>query len=145
MQITNINAKAAFFFLREAGRTLSDGGKVITCVHSFTPCMHVSAGVLAAAACLTLAQLLSTNRHQTVTSLSPCTPDPTDARRRLLTSQLGAGLTPLYALYLGAQAATEQYSKAAAKEFARRRISVNCVAPVGLWSHTSFPPSARHQ
>ena len=40
------------------------------------------------------------------------------------------GLVPLYALYLGAAAAVEQYSKAAAKEFAHRRISVNCVAPV---------------
>jgi hypothetical protein len=35
MQITNVNAKGAFFFLREAGRTLSDGGKIITCA---TPC-----------------------------------------------------------------------------------------------------------
>lgn len=32
MQVTNTNAKGAFFFLREAGRTLSDGGKIITCV-----------------------------------------------------------------------------------------------------------------
>ena len=31
MQVTNVNAKAAFFFLREAGRTLSNGGKIITC------------------------------------------------------------------------------------------------------------------
>jgi hypothetical protein len=32
VQVTNVNAKGAFFFLREAGRTLSDGGKIITCV-----------------------------------------------------------------------------------------------------------------
>ena len=30
LQITNVNAKGAFFFLREAGRTLSNGGKIIT-------------------------------------------------------------------------------------------------------------------
>jgi NAD(P)-dependent dehydrogenase (short-subunit alcohol dehydrogenase family) len=42
------------------------------------------------------------------------------------------GLVPLYAVYLGAAAAVEHYSKAASKEFAHRRISVNCVAPVRL-------------
>jgi hypothetical protein len=81
MQITNINAKAAFFFLREAGRTLSGGGRVITCVHSFTPCMHASTGALAAAACLTLAQLLSPERHQPVTLYTRpgrCTPQAAD-------------------------------------------------------------------
>lgn len=51
---------------------------------------------------------------------------------RLVSSQLNVGLVPLYALYLGAAAAVEQYSKAAAKEFAHSRISVNCVAPVKL-------------
>lgn len=30
VQITAVNAKSSFFFLREAGKTLSDGGKIIT-------------------------------------------------------------------------------------------------------------------
>ena len=52
---------------------------------------------------------------------------------RLVSSQLNVGLVPLYAVYLGAAAAVEHYSKAASKEFAHRRISVNCVAPVWLF------------
>lgn len=40
MQVTNVNAKGAFFFLREAGRTLSNGGKIIMYVYTLQnlPC-----------------------------------------------------------------------------------------------------------
>jgi NAD(P)-dependent dehydrogenase (short-subunit alcohol dehydrogenase family) len=58
---------------------------------------------------------------------------------RLVSSRLNVGLVPLYALYLGAAAAVEQYSKAASKEFAHRRISVNCVAPVRRRTPCSDP------
>lgn len=40
VQVTNVNAKGAFFFLREAGRTLSNGGKIIMYVYTLQnlPC-----------------------------------------------------------------------------------------------------------
>ncbi len=72
----DINTKAAFFFIKEAGRHLNDNGHVIT----------------------------------------------------LLTSLLAA-FTDGYSTYAGSKAAIEHVTRAAAKEFAARGISVNSVAP----------------
>ncbi|WP_058834159.1 SDR family oxidoreductase [Luteimonas abyssi] len=75
-QMDAVNNKAAFFFLKEAGRTLSDNGKVCT----------------------------------------------------LVTSLLGA-FTPFYASYAGTKAPVEHYTRAAAKEFGERGISVTAIGP----------------
>lgn len=75
-QIFAINAKAAFFFMQEAGRTLSDGGKLCT----------------------------------------------------IVTSLLGA-FTGLYSIYAGSKAPVEHFTRAAAREFGSRGISVTAVAP----------------
>lgn len=71
-----INAKAAFFFIQEAGRRLNDGGKIIS-----------------------------------------------------LGTSLLAAFTDGYATYAGGKAPLEHFTRAAAKEFAERGISVNTVAP----------------
>jgi NAD(P)-dependent dehydrogenase (short-subunit alcohol dehydrogenase family) len=71
-----VNSKAAYFFIREAGRHLNDNGKVITIVTS-----------------------------------------------------LLAAFTDGYSTYAGAKAPVEHFTRAAAKEFAARGISVNNVAP----------------
>ncbi|MFE1949321.1 SDR family oxidoreductase [Streptomyces sp. NPDC059524] len=71
-----VNSKAAYFFIREAGRHLDDNGKVITVVTS-----------------------------------------------------LLAAFTDGYSTYAGAKAPVEHFTRAAAKEFAERGISVNNVAP----------------
>lgn len=71
-----VNAKAAFFFLKEAGRHLNDHGKVVT----------------------------------------------------LVTSLLGA-FTSFYSSYAGTKAAVEHFTRAAAKEFGQRGISVTAVGP----------------
>ncbi|MFI7006315.1 SDR family oxidoreductase [Streptomyces sp. NPDC050145] len=71
-----VNSKAAYFFIREAGRHLNDNGKVITIVTS-----------------------------------------------------LLAAFTDGYSTYAGAKAPVEHFTRAAAKEFAERGISVNNVAP----------------
>ncbi|MGX1668805.1 SDR family oxidoreductase [Streptomyces sp. NPDC055400] len=71
-----VNSKTAFLFIREAGKTLNEGGKVINVVTS-----------------------------------------------------LLAAFTDGYATYSGGKAPVEQFTRAAAKEFAPRMISVNCVAP----------------
>ncbi|RSN85254.1 short chain dehydrogenase [Streptomyces sp. WAC 05379] len=71
-----VNSKAAYFFIREAGRHLNDNGKVITIVTS-----------------------------------------------------LLAAFTDGYSTYAGAKAPVEHFTRAAAKEFADRGISVNNVAP----------------
>ncbi|GAO53428.1 SDR family oxidoreductase [Novosphingobium sp. MD-1] len=71
-----INAKSAFFFIKEAGRTLNDHGKIVT----------------------------------------------------LVTSLLGA-FTPFYSTYAGTKAPVEHFTRAAAKEFGERGISVNAVGP----------------
>ncbi|MDX3383240.1 SDR family oxidoreductase [Streptomyces niveiscabiei] len=71
-----VNSKAAYFFLREAGRHLNDGGRIIT----------------------------------------------------VLTSLLAA-FTDGYSTYAGAKAPVEHFTRAAAKEFAARGITVNNVAP----------------
>lgn len=75
-EMSAVNAKSAFFFLKEAGRTLSDNGKVVTVV----------------------------------------------------TSLLGA-FTPFYASYAGTKAPVEHFTRAAAKEFGERGISVSAVGP----------------
>lgn len=71
-----VNNKAAFFFLKEAGKHVNDGGKVCT----------------------------------------------------LVTSLLGA-FTPFYSSYAGTKAPVEHYTRAAAKEFGARGISVTAVGP----------------
>lgn len=71
-----INAKAAYFFIQEAGKRMHDGGKIITIVTS-----------------------------------------------------LLAAFTGLYSTYAGSKAPVEHFTRAAAKEFGPRRISVNNVAP----------------
>ena len=72
----DINAKAAYFFIKEAGRHVADGGKVITIVTS-----------------------------------------------------LQAAFTDGYSTYAGGKAPVEHFTRAAAKEFADRGISVTAVAP----------------
>ncbi|MVU81244.1 SDR family oxidoreductase [Nocardia sp. ET3-3] len=72
----DINAKAAYFFLQEAGKRLADGGRIVTVVTS-----------------------------------------------------LLAAFTDGYSTYAGAKAPVEHFTRAAAKEFAARGISVNNVAP----------------
>ncbi|MFE9046260.1 SDR family oxidoreductase [Streptomyces sp. NPDC007818] len=71
-----INAKAAYFFIQEAGRRLNDHGKIIS-----------------------------------------------------LGTSLLAAFTDGYSTYAGGKAPLEHYTRAAAKEFADRSISVNVVAP----------------
>ena len=82
-----INAKAAFFFLKEAGRHVNDHGKVVT----------------------------------------------------LVTSLLGA-FTPFYSSYAGTKAPVEHFTRAAAKEFGARGISVNAIGP-GPIAVTEMPRS----
>lgn len=78
-----INAKSAFFFLKEAGRVLEDHGRIVT----------------------------------------------------LVTSLLGA-FTPFYSTYAGAKAPVEHFTRAAAKEFGGRGISVTAVGR-GRWIRLS--------
>lgn len=75
-EMTAVNSKTAFFFLKEAGRHLKDNGKIVTVV----------------------------------------------------TSLLGA-FTPFYAAYAGTKAPVEHFTRAAAKEFGARGISVTAVGP----------------
>ena len=72
----DINSKAAYFFIQEAGKRMSDGGKIITIVTS-----------------------------------------------------LLAAFTGLYSTYAGSKAPVEHFTRAAAKQFGPRGISVNNVAP----------------
>lgn len=72
----DINAKAAYFFIKEAGKRLNDDGKVIT----------------------------------------------------IVTALLGA-FTDGYSTYAGGKSPVEHFTRAAAKEFAARGISVNSIAP----------------
>lgn len=71
-----VNSKAAYFFIQEAGRRLSDNGKIIS-----------------------------------------------------LGTSLLAAFTDGYSTYAGGKAPLEHFTRAAAKEFADRGISVNLVAP----------------
>lgn len=75
-EMSDVNAKAAFFFLKEAGKQVNDNGKICTVV----------------------------------------------------TSLLGA-FTPFYASYAGTKAPVEHFTRAAAKEFGARGISVTAVGP----------------
>jgi NAD(P)-dependent dehydrogenase (short-subunit alcohol dehydrogenase family) len=75
-EMSAINAKAAFFFVKEAGKHLNDNGKLCT----------------------------------------------------LVTSLLGA-FTPFYASYAGTKAPVEHFTRAAAKEFGERGISVTAIGP----------------
>lgn len=75
-EMSAVNTKSAFFFLKEAGLHVNDNGKVLT----------------------------------------------------LVTSLLGA-FTPFYASYAGTKAAVEHFTRAAAKEFGGRGISVTAVGP----------------
>lgn len=72
----DINSKAAYFFIQEAGKNLADGGKIITIV-----------------------------------------------------TALLAAFTDGYSTYAGGKAPVEHFTRAAAKEFADRGISVTAVAP----------------
>ncbi len=72
----DINAKAAYFFIKEAGKHVADGGKVITIVTS-----------------------------------------------------LLAAFTDGYSTYAGGKSPVEHFTRAAAKEFAGRGISVTAIAP----------------
>ena len=75
-EMSAVNAKTAFFFLKEAGKNVNDNGKVLT----------------------------------------------------IVTSLLGA-FTPFYASYAGTKAPVEHFTRAAAKEFGARGISVVAVGP----------------
>ncbi|MGO3712329.1 SDR family oxidoreductase [Alcaligenes aquatilis] len=75
-EMSDVNSKTAFFFLKEAGKHVQDDGKICT----------------------------------------------------LVTSLLGA-FTPFYAAYAGTKAPVEHYTRAAAKEFSARGISVTAVGP----------------
>ena len=75
-EMSAVNTKSAFFFLKEAGRHVNDHGKVMT----------------------------------------------------IVTSLLGA-FTPYYSAYAGTKAAVEHFTRAAAKEFGARGISVTAVGP----------------
>lgn len=72
----DINSKAAYFFLQEAGKRLADGGRIITIV-----------------------------------------------------TALLAAFTDGYSTYAGGKSPVEHFTRAAAKEFAGRGISVTAVAP----------------
>ncbi|WP_210603862.1 SDR family oxidoreductase [Brevibacterium oceani] len=72
----DINSKAAYFFIKEAGKHLSDGGKIITIV-----------------------------------------------------TALLAAFTDGYSTYAGGKSPVEHFTRAAAKEFGERGISVTAIAP----------------
>eukprot|EP00053_Salpingoeca_punica_P005215 m.53177 g.53177 ORF g.53177 m.53177 type:complete len:250 (+) comp13135_c0_seq1:74-823(+) len=46
-----------------------------------------------------------------------------------ITTSLTAAFTPNYAVYAASKAAVEHFTRAAAKEWGARKISVNCIAP----------------
>lgn len=75
-EMSAVNSKAAFFFLKEAGRHVNDQGKIVSVV----------------------------------------------------TSLLGA-FTPFYSSYAGTKAPVEHFTRAAAKEFGGRGISVTAIGP----------------
>ncbi len=90
-QMFGINAKAAYFFIQEAGRRLNDHGKIIS-----------------------------------------------------LGTSLQAAFTDGYSTYAGGKAPLEHFTRAAAKEFADRDISVNTVAP-GPMDTPFFYPQENEQ
>ncbi|QXA59589.1 SDR family oxidoreductase [Providencia rettgeri] len=88
--MSDINAKAAFFFLKEAGVHLNDHGKICTVV----------------------------------------------------TSLLGA-FTPFYAAYAGLKAPVEHFTRAAAKEFGSRGISVTAIGPGPMDTPFFYPAESK--
>ena len=88
-EMSDANAKSAFFFLKEAGKHVNDHGKVCT----------------------------------------------------LVTSLLGA-FTPFYASYAGTKAPVEHFTRAAAKEFGARGISVTAVGPGPMDTSFFYGPEA---
>ncbi len=84
--MTAVNSKAAFFFLKEAGKHVNDHGKIVT----------------------------------------------------LVSSLLGA-FTPFYAAYAGTKAPVEHFTRAAAKEFGARGISVTAVGPGPMDTSFFYP------
>jgi NAD(P)-dependent dehydrogenase (short-subunit alcohol dehydrogenase family) len=85
-EISAVNAKAAFFFLKEAGKSVNDNGKIVT----------------------------------------------------LVTSLLGA-FTPFYSTYAGTKAPVEHFTRAAAKEFGERGISVTAIGPGPMDTSFFYP------
>ena len=85
-EMSAVNAKAAFFFLKEAGKHVNDNGKVVT----------------------------------------------------LVTSLLGA-FTPFYSSYAGTKAPVEHFTRAAAKEFGERGISVTAIGPGPMDTSFFYP------
>ena len=85
-EMTAVNSKAAFFFLKEAGKHVNNNGKVVT----------------------------------------------------LVTSLLGA-FTPFYSSYAGTKAPVEHFTRAAAKEFGARGISVTAVGPGPMDTSFFYP------
>lgn len=75
-EMFDINSKAAYFFIKEAGKHLTDGGKIITIV-----------------------------------------------------TALLAAFTDGYSTYAGGKSSVEHFTRAAAKEFSERGISVTAIAP----------------
>ena len=90
-EMTAVNSKTAFFFLKEAGKHVNDNGKVCT----------------------------------------------------IVTSLLGA-FTPFYSSYAGTKAPVEHFTRAAAKEFGARGISVTAVGP-GPMDTPFFYPAEEEQ
>lgn len=90
-QMFDVNAKSAYFFMQEAGKSLEKNGKLIT----------------------------------------------------VLTSLLAA-FTGHYSTYAGSKASVEHFTRAAAKEFAPRGISVTAVAP-GPMDTPFFYPAEEQQ
>jgi len=88
-EMTAVNSKTAFFFLKEAGLHLNDHGKIVT----------------------------------------------------LVTSLLGA-FTPFYSSYAGTKAPVEHFTRAAAKEFGARGISVTAVGPGPMDTPFFYPAEA---
>jgi NAD(P)-dependent dehydrogenase (short-subunit alcohol dehydrogenase family) len=89
-EMSAVNAKSAFFFLKECGKHLNDNGKVVT----------------------------------------------------LVTSLLGA-FTPFYASYAGTKAPIEHFTRAAAKEFGDRGISVTAIGPGPMDTPFFYPAEAK--
>lgn len=85
-EMSAVNAKSAFFFLKESGKHVNDNGKVVT----------------------------------------------------LVTSLLGA-FTPFYASYAGTKAPVEHFTRAAAKEFGERGISVTAIGPGPMDTSFFYP------
>ncbi|MDD4868153.1 MAG: SDR family oxidoreductase [Mycobacterium sp.] len=88
----DINAKAAYFFLQQAGKRLNDGGSVVT----------------------------------------------------IVTALLGA-FTDGYSTYAGSKCPVEHFTRAAAKEFGVRGISVNSVAPGPMDTPFFYPQETRER